>query len=266
MFVNKKMDILLIIAVVWLIAATITDIKKREVANWLSFSLITIALITRAAESIIAWDLGPLTTSITGLGIFFIIANVLYYGKIFAGGDAKLLIALGAIIPSLALLSNILVIGGIYGLIYSTGLAITNSKDFLKEVKKINKVPGYMLISILFLFMIGLTFQFILLYFLAAAALLLYGLHVFIKAVETSCMIQAVSPKKLTEGDWLYKNVKVGRKTIKVNFQGLTMKEILLLRRSKKKVQIKYGIPFIPVFLIAFLLTIFLDNLFFLLL
>ena len=34
-----------------------------------------------------------------GLGIFFVLGNAFYYGRFFAGGDAKLMISLGAILP-----------------------------------------------------------------------------------------------------------------------------------------------------------------------
>ena len=44
--------ILTSITLIWLTAACITDLKKREVANWLSFSLIAIALGMRAIASI----------------------------------------------------------------------------------------------------------------------------------------------------------------------------------------------------------------------
>jgi len=42
-----------------------------------------------------------------GLGIFFVLGNALYYGRMFAGGDAKLMIALGAVLPFLKFLKSI---------------------------------------------------------------------------------------------------------------------------------------------------------------
>ncbi|MFC1685811.1 prepilin peptidase [Nanoarchaeota archaeon] len=256
------MDILLVIAAIWLIAASFTDLKNREVANWLSFSLLTIALIVRASESIIAWDLTPLTTSLIGLSIFFIIANLLYYGKVFAGGDAKLLIALGAVIPGTAFLSNILITGSFYGLFYSLVLAIVYRKSFVKKLKDQTVNPSYLMIVLLAFFVLGIIFEITILYLFAAAAFFIYIIHLFVRTVEKSCLIKLVSPSELTEGDWLYKNVRLKNKVIKAGFAGLNKREISLIRKANKKVYIKYGIPFIPVFLIAFLITIFFDNLF----
>lgn len=255
-------DLLIGITMVWLVAASVTDFKKREVSDWLSFSLIAIALAIGSAESIILWDPTPILTSLTGLGIFFVIAIVMYYCKLFAGGDVKLLTALGAVIPSMDFLSNILVAGSIYGLAYSLILAGINFRNFYFELKKSKDL---FMISILFSMILfaGYIFTsnvFILLLVICALSITL--IFIFVNSVEKSCLIKLVSPLKLTEGDWLLKDVKVKGKTIGANFEGLTKKEIAMIKSSGKKVWVKYGIPFIPVFLLALLMTIFFENIF----
>jgi prepilin signal peptidase PulO-like enzyme (type II secretory pathway) len=67
-------------------------------------------------------------------------------------------------------------------------------------------------------------------------------------------MVKSVSAGKLTVGDWLYQKVRVGRKLIKPYWEGLSEEEVKLLRKSKKKIKIKQGIPFVPSFFLAFLL------------
>ena len=87
------------LAIVWIIFAVVQDLKKREVANWLNFSLIAFVLAYRAFYSALNdawWFLG---FGLIGFGAFFILANALYYGKVFAGGDAKMFMAIGAILP-----------------------------------------------------------------------------------------------------------------------------------------------------------------------
>jgi hypothetical protein len=76
----------------------------------------------------------------------------------------------------------------------------------------------------------------------------------FAKAVEEVCMIKDIPVNDLTEGDWLYKNVKVGRKVIKAKWDGLSNKEIREIKKKHKKVRIRQGIPFVPVFLISFVI------------
>ena len=89
---------LLILGLIWLIVASIQDIKKREVANWLSFSLIAFALVYRAFYSVLFFDLWFFLYGLIGLILFVGLAYAFYYARIFAGGDAKLLMGLGAIL------------------------------------------------------------------------------------------------------------------------------------------------------------------------
>ena len=76
-------------------------------------------------------------------------------------------------------------------------------------------------------------------------------LSIFVVAVEKSCMIKLVSPDKLTEGDWLEKEVKIAGRRIKKSVHGLSIEEIGALRKARKKVWIKEGVPFTPAFLLA---------------
>ena len=47
--------------------------------------------------------------------------------------------------------------------------------------------------------------------------------------------------------------MKIGKKVIKPNWQGLSEKDVLLIKKKKTgKVFVKYGIPFTPAFLLAF--------------
>ena len=135
---------LIILAGIWLVFAAIYDLKKRMVPNWLSFSLIIFALGFRFFYSLFNENFIFFYQGLIGLGIFFIIGNALYYGRVFAGGDAKLMIALGAVLPfSENFFKNIesfsffillfLFVGGFYGLIWSIFLTINNFKIFKKE-------------------------------------------------------------------------------------------------------------------------------------
>src|SRR3989344_3031111 len=95
----KEYYFLFAVALIWTLAASIQDIKKREVANWLNFSLVAFALAYRAFYSVITNNYKFFLFGALGFILFLILANMLYYAKAFAGGDAKLLIAYGAILP-----------------------------------------------------------------------------------------------------------------------------------------------------------------------
>ena len=269
-------NFLIILAIVWLIIASICDIRKREVPNWLNFSFITFALAYRAFYSVIEKDSKFFIYGVFGFLLCFGLAYLFYYSRIFAGGDAKLLIGMGAVIPfSETILDNVLIffvfillllsVGGIYGIVYSFALAMKNKKRFAKEFRKQAEERKNLLllgIALCLLSLILIVFfkDFLLLVFSAMIALSPV-LFIYAKSVEESCMIVEVSGKNLTVGDWLYQEVRVGRKKIKPNWEGLSEKEVEMLK-NVRKVKIKQGIPFVPVFLISFVLLILLKDYF----
>lgn len=270
------MDIfLLILAVVWLVFASFFDLRKREIPNWLSFSLIVFALVYRAFFSVLNSDLMFFIYGIAGLLIFVGLGYLFYYSRVFAGGDAKLLMALGAILPLspsipgnliifAAFLFLILLVGSIYGIIWSLILVFRNQQAFLLEFnKQLKKYRGLNYISIIlaaimFLFLVILNEP--ILFILPLIILAFPILYVYAKSVEESCMILRVNTRELTEGDWLYSSVRIKGRTIKPDWEGLNSKELGLLREYNGRVKIKQGIPFVPVFLIAFLILICLRN------
>ena len=71
----EELIFLLILALIWIIFASIQDLKKREVANWISFSLIIFALGFRFFYSFYSEDFNFFYQGLIGLGIFFIIGK-----------------------------------------------------------------------------------------------------------------------------------------------------------------------------------------------
>jgi len=70
-------------------------------------------------------------------------------------------------------------------------------------------------------------------------------------------VVKNIETKKLEEGDWIYKDLKLGKKIIKKSWHGLNREEIKKIQRKYKKIKIIQGIPFVPVFLISFLILIY---------
>ncbi len=87
-----------------------------------------------------------------------------------------------------------------------------------------------------------------------------------VKAVEEIAMIRLVEPEKLTEGDWIVNEIKIGGKYITgPKDLGIEKKKIRELIRLKKlgkikKVKVKYGIPFVPSFLMGLSYTMWTDS------
>ena len=139
-----------IIILTALILGSITDLKKREVPDTLNYSLIIIGILINLALSIIHATGTYIISSIAGLGAGFLIGALFYYTGQWGGGDAKLIMGIGAIIginpftlttmpKFLLFIITSLIIGALYGTLWMIGLTIKDRSVFKKEYKKLNK-------------------------------------------------------------------------------------------------------------------------------
>ena len=257
---------LIILSVIWIIGAIIQDLKRREVDNLWNFSLIAFALAYRFSVSIYTSNFWFFINGLIGLFIFLILGNIFYYSRLFAGGDAKLLIALGSILPlSYNWLINFKIFGffvllfllggSIYVFIWSLFLTMINWSKFSREfAKQLRNHKNIFLICLAF-FVVGAVASFIRVEFILSAIFLLFFiLFIYSKAVEESCLVKAISTKELTEGDWLYEDIYVNGRKIEKSWHGVSKEELSLIRKKyRRKILVKYGIPFTPSFLIGFL-------------
>lgn len=262
---------LLVLAFIWIVFATVQDLRKREIANWLSFSLIIFALGFRFFYGLFSeTGFNFFYQGLIGLGMFFVIGNLLYYGKMFAGGDAKLMIALGAVLPFSEIFSTNLKIfilffliflftGAFYSLIVTMVLSLKNFRKFRKEFNAQLKKNKKIIYPVMFFGLVLMALGFVksLLFAFGVFVFILPYFYVYIKSVDESCMIKKVKTFNLEEGDWLYKNVRVGKKLIIANWNGLDRKDIRLIKKRYKAILIRQGIPFTPVFLISFLILLY---------
>ena len=255
------------LALIWLIFAVIHDLKTREIPNWINISLIIFVLGFRFFYSIFSENLAFFYQGVIGVGIFFIIANLLYYGKFFAGGDAKLMIAFGAILPptesfsvNLSIFSMFFliffIVGALYTIFSTIYLSFSNFQIFKKEFSKIFEKNRKRIFTVFILGIILMLFGFWqeIFFILGILIFLLPYFYIYVKAVDEACLVKEIPTNRLREGDWLYKNIKLDKKIIQANWGGLNKKEISLLKKKYKTILIRYGLPFSPVFLISFLI------------
>ncbi len=256
------------LAIIYAIFATFQDLRSREVANWLNFSLIAFALAYRAFYSSYSNNPWFFLYGLLAFGVMYLLAYGFYYTKVFAGGDAKLLMGLGIILPyqspihlltfPLLFVLTLFVSGAIWSLFYSIIIVTKNKKKFLNEFRRryISWRPVIILslIALILSILAGLFYH-PFGYFVSILSLIPL-LFVYTKSLEQS-MIIVLPPSKLTEGDWLEKEIKLpGGKTIRKTVHGLSYKDIQLLKKYHRSALIKEGIPFVPAFLITVLLTV----------
>ena len=251
--------------------ASLQDLKRREVDNWLNLLLLFSGIGFLVFSSVFKQSVDVIVLGIISLLIMFVVVNIFYYGRVFAGGDAKLMFAMFALFVASTLnatLMNIgmfilflMLAGSVYGLTYSLVLFFKNFEDVKKEFKE-----QFKNIYLRYTVLIGIGL-FVLSYvdwiFLVPAIFFLFGpiLYVFAKSLEGVVMTRMINVKNLREGDWIVSNVKIGKKVIRANWEGLTKENLKELQKRKKKVKIKEGLPFVPAFLLAFILWWFRDFL-----
>lgn len=276
-----------IISILALFIASYIDMKTHEVPDWLNFALIGIGVFFGAISSVFLKSFIPLLASIIGLGIGFLLGALMFYTNQWGGGDAKMLMGLGALIgldvfaiiktPQIpiiiTLFISILICGAIYGLFYAIYLLIKNFKAFKKEFKEYAHTKSIIrvrIISILILIcgiIIGLlipvwTIKMIVIILSCAIFVLTYAV-IIAKIIEKSCLIKEIPPNKLTEGDWVKDSVLLKGKVIydPKKDNGISRENILLLKKLKiKTVIVKEGIPFIPGFLLGYIMIVMLGN------
>ncbi|RME54810.1 prepilin peptidase, partial [Candidatus Woesearchaeota archaeon] len=127
-------DILLItVAIIALIFASLVDLRIKEVPDWLNFSLIIVALGIRLIHAIVYSEWQYFYYGLLGLGSMFLLGMSLFYTKQWGGGDTKLLIALGTVFATrpyfikpginlpfiFIIVVNLMIIGALYSIVWS---------------------------------------------------------------------------------------------------------------------------------------------------
>ena len=256
--------------------AVVQDFRFREISNWVTFSLVAFVLAYRLAYSVFIHDFSFFLFGLGGVLLFTAFGYALYYGRVFAGGDAKLLFGLGGILPYSSLLDYVsyglgfillLLISGVaYTLVYSVFIAFRNWSSFVNSFKinySKNKLTFLLLVALFFIVLLMKFWLNIVPYWFSFVFPFMFFIFIYARSLEQSCMIKLTEPEKLTEGDWLVSDIRIGKNIIRKTVHGLSYSDIILLRKYGKKVLIKNGIPFAPAFLIALIFSFFFIDKFF---
>ena len=121
-----------------LLAGSVTDLRTREVPDWVNYGLMISGIALNVLFSIIYSNAAFIVNSLIALLVFFGIAYLMFQFGQWGGGDSKMLMGLGATIGlDLSFKSqqflfgffiNALLAGAIYGLLWSAMLALKNKK------------------------------------------------------------------------------------------------------------------------------------------
>ncbi len=271
-----------VLAVFGLGAATIHDLRTREVPDWITYGLIAGGFGIRLLAALGPEEWSYFFMAFVGLGVTYLLGSTMYYAKQWGGGDAKMMMALGVLFatrPSFlpaatapflgVLFVNILLFGAVYGLVWGVSLAWKHRQKFTKAAKQLlieKKMMKMRMIAIVIAAIVFTTALVIPDIFLRmsimtfALLILLYPyLWIYVKSVEKACLYKYVKPQQLTEGDWVDEDVKIKRgiTIYKAKNTGIEKRDIQKLINARiKKVLVKEGIPFIPPFFLGTVATL----------
>jgi len=273
----------LISAAIALIGSTIAgiwDLKTTEIPDEIPDVMIILGLTIAFIESVFTSNYSYLLSSVIyGVG-FFCFGFLMYYLGQWGGGDAKILSAVGFLLPfspfphdylfpfPISFLFNVFIVGAVYMLAYAFIFAFINKtivSKFVKDLKGSQKILSIGSIVLLVCFL-GLNWFFSvyllgeknILSIIYNSVLLLIGsislflLFKFARAVENFGFKMKIPISKLKVGDVLLDS-KV--------FEGITEKELNKIRRSgKKHVWVKEGVRFGLAFPLALIFTLFFGD------
>ena len=263
------MDVLLVAVILLVLAcASYSDLRTKEVPDWLSYGFIIAALGIRGIYSLQeGWQI--IASGLLGFAVFYLLALLFYYTHQWGGGDSKILMGMGAALgisypfsdasfTPLWFLLLLLFAGALYGIVWLTILAIKRRNCLFPEIRSLlgNHKRLHLAIGFSSLLFFGAGFLVHYLLLIITLLVLLYYLLLFLVAVQSCCFISERDTKNLTEGDWLAEEIIVKGKTL-LKKKTLAQSDIEKLHRHKiSSVTVKEGIPFVPSFLIAYLMLL----------
>jgi prepilin signal peptidase PulO-like enzyme (type II secretory pathway) len=264
---------LFVVALIGSIIAGFCDLKTTEIPDEIPYIMMGVGIVGHLIKSYLVWSYWPILLSmIVGLG-FLCFGFFMYYTGQWGGGDAKILSAIGFLVPvmpqefkislmfplPLSFFFNIFLVGAAYMIVYAIILSIINRKiwsAFFEDLKANSKMIFLMnILLITFLSVFGVTlakyYQADIMMFsviIIAVSVGFFLLWKFVKTVENVGFKKKIPMSELRVGD-----VPLDYKV----WEGITEKELKKIKNSGKKyIWIKEGVRFAPTFPLALIFTI----------
>lgn len=260
--------ILLSIAFIVLVIASINDLKTREVPDYVSYSLFGIAIIVRLIWFIASKNVDVIIWAPISFSVLFLFSYFMYRAGQWGGGDVKMMMGLSVLLSwfpwggfpfFVDFFLNSLIVGAFYGLASICLIGILNFNKIKKQLSTIDYMilPAIFIAVVIIFKTVPLVFA-----FLASLIVIATGMFRYFRIIENSYLHQDIDIEKLTEGDWLLNDVRVGGKIVvkkrEVGLLSADLKKLIALKKKGKisRVRIKVGVPFVPAFLITLIITL----------
>lgn len=274
------------IAFVFLFFASIYDLRTGEVPDSVSVGysgatiLLSLVYSLKLASSAILFE-----TLLIGAGYFFIGYIIFRLGQ-WGGGDVKILAGIGCTLGLLNVLGfgwpnsiffpywvtyyvNMATVAAPYVIAYGIILGLKNPNAFERFKKQIVKKQ---MIAVLILtvvpIIVATTLEYKTLTIAYASIPLFFIFSVYLKCVEHVALKKTINVADLCQGDILAEDVAVEnvKKVSGKNIEGITAEDLKLIRDLAKEgkipttIVIRWGIKFVPIFLIALIISTYFGN------
>jgi archaeal preflagellin peptidase FlaK len=275
-----------VVAIAGSSAAAAWDLKTTEIPDEISYVMIVLGLLINAALSAATGDIWPLATSVLSGAGLFAFGFVMYYLGQWGGGDAKILAAVGFLLPSfagmgqavevqplffpfpLSYLFNVFFVGAGYMMLYAFFMALKDRRiivAFVTDVKASSRMfalgsalllAALLTINYFLHFQLRMAFDGISIIYSSVSVVVLtvalFGVWKFAKAVEKIGFVRKVPMSRLSVGD-----VPLSSKL----WEGLTQREVKRLKATGKRfISIKEGVRFAPAFPLALIFTFYFGD------
>ena len=227
--------------------ATISDIKTKEVPDWISYTLIVTGVLSHLAMAASQQTITPILHNLYGLSFAFIIGSSMFYTGLWGGGDAKLLMGLASLIPTYATLNtnaqifpllftlwtNIVLAGAIIGGAVLLQITLKNLNKVKRELSSELKRKEMLILAaiIIVLTILGVTQIKVLPVHIWLVLPVVYSALLWAQIIERNFMFKFIKPSQLTEGDWVAKEIKIANRIVyKPEKTGITKKYIKNLK------------------------------------
>ena len=261
--------------------AALWDLKTTEIPDQIPHIMVIIALVVYGVQSYAEFNYWILLTSIISGLLLLGFGFLMYFSSQWGGGDAKLLSAIGFLLPTApsgfanlffpfpaSFLFNLFLVGAGYMIVYALILALMNKKiieRFASDMKSSSKIfvfgsatlfVVFTLLSLLVAnaFSIQASTKFLLdnSVLLLGATIFIFIIWKFAKAVEDVGFRKKIHISKLRVGDVLLESKL---------WEGITVKELRAVKKSGKRVVwIKEGVRFAPAFPLALIFTLYVGE------
>ena len=287
------MYILFIIALtsLGLLLSSWEDLKTGEIPDKISLGLTSGLIVFSLIHSFVDWDFNIIFTSLLWGLIFFIISYILFVLGQWGGGDVKLMGAVGVsmgylnsvdfmwinmevlgstIHPLATYFINMAFVSTPYVVLYTLTLGFMNPKAFKLYFKSLGDKRN---ITIFFgsltplLFLIQIQNQLLLIIY--SLIPLFFLVSVYMKTVEDHLLKKEILVEELADWDILAQDLRVSSKLIatKRNIEGVTPEQVAAIKKLAKegvideKIEIRWGVKFVPVLFISYPITLYVGNL-----